>query len=262
MKFFVLIVLFLSIALANEERPKVGLILSGGGARGAAHLGVIKVLQHHNISIDAIVGTSMGSFIGGLYASGMSTEEIEQMLLTQPWRDVIAHDYNREDIPFRRKTLERDFPADVKIGVNEDNHLVFAPGLFKRQGMLELLKKHTHSVSDIKNFDALRIPFRSVASRLKDGKAVILKEGSLAESIYASLAIPGGFEPIEINNEVLVEGGVANNLPIDVMRNDMNVDYIIVVDISTPYDENASFNDYFSVTGQLVNILMQKRLEL
>ncbi len=268
MKIMLFISLFISLNLLavdekKEEfkRPTIGLVLSGGGARGAAHLGVIKAFEKHHIPIDAIVGTSMGSFIGGLYASGMSSSEIENMLISEPWKKIISQDYERKNIPFRRKTLERDFAADAKLGFNSDNEIGLAPGLFKKQGMLNFLKEETYGVQSLKSFDHLKIPFRSVASRLRDGACVSLAKGSLAEAIYASLAIPGGFEPIEINGELLVDGGVANNLPIDVMRREMNVDYIIVVDITTPYDDQAKFNDYFAVTGQLINILMRKNVE-
>ena len=245
----------------NHKRPRIGLVLSGGGARGGAHLGIIKAFERHNIPIDAIVGTSMGSFIGGLYASGMSSSEIERMLTTMDWNKVITVDYNRKEIPFRRKKLQRAFPGHAKVGINSDNGVVFGTGLFKRQTMLQFLQEKTLKVSTLDNFDQLRIPFRSVASRLKDGATVVLRDGSLAESIYASIAIPGGFDPITIDGEVLVDGGVADNLPLDVMRKEMNVDYIVVVDISTPYDENAKYDNYISVMGQLINILMRKNVE-
>ncbi len=243
------------------ERPKIGLVLSGGGARGGAHLGVIKVFEDHNIPIDAIVGTSMGSFIGGLYAAGMSSSEIERELTTMDWRKVITFDYERKEIPYRRKKLQRDFPGNAKVGINSDNEIVFGTGLFKRQNMLTYLKKKTYNVSNLKDFDELRIPFRSVASRLRDGDTVVLRDGSLAEAIYASIAIPGGFDPITINGEVLVDGGVADNLPLDVMRKEMGMDYIVVVDISTPYDKDAKFDNYIAVLGQLSNILMRKNVE-
>lgn len=252
-------------AIANQidgdKRPRIGLVLSGGGARGGAHLGIIKSFERHNIPIDAIVGTSMGSFVGGLYASGMSSREIERQLTTLDWTKVITFDYDRTQIPFRRKHLQRAFPGNAKVGVNQDNDIVFGTGLFKRQNMLKFLKEATYNVQDVRSFDYLRIPFRSVSSRLEDGGTVVLREGSLAESIYASIAIPGGFDPITINGDVLVDGGVADNLPLDVMRKEMNVDYIVVVDISTPYDEHAKFDNYISVMGQLVNILMRKNVE-
>jgi len=259
--FLLLLVVYSSSLFAEEKRPTVGLVLSGGGARGAAHLGVIKAFEKHHIPIDAIVGTSMGAFVGGLYASGVSSAEIEEMLISKPWKKIIAQDYERKNIPFRRKTLERDFAADAKLGINSKNEIALAPGLFKKQGILNFLKDETYGVRSLESFDQLKIPFRSVASRLRDGACVVLSKGSLAEALYASLAIPGGFEPIEIDGEMLVDGGVANNLPIDVMREEMKVDYIVVVDITTPYDNQAEFNDYFSVTGQLINILMRKNVE-
>jgi len=243
------------------ERPKIGLVLSGGGARGGAHLGMIQMMERHNIPIDGIVGTSMGSFIGGLYASGMSSSEIERELTTMDWTKVITFDYDRREIPFRRKVLQRDFPGKAKMGVNQHAEVVLGTGLFKRQTMLGFLKRKTYHVSNLKNFDELRIPFRSVASRLEDGHTRILRDGSLAESIYASLAIPGGFDPITINGEVLVDGGVADNLPVDVMLAEMDMDYIVVVDISTPYDEHEKFDNYLAVMGQLINILMRKNVE-
>jgi len=253
-----------SVAAKQDEiqkRPRIGLVLSGGGARGGAHLGIIKALEHHRIPIDAIVGTSMGSFVGGLYASGKSSQEIEHQLTTLDWTEVITFDYDRTQIPFRRKQLQREFPGKAQVGINRDGEIVFGTGLFKRQNMLQFLKKETFDVTKVDDFDDLRIPFRSVASRLEDGETVVLGRGSLAEAIYASLAIPGGFDPITINGEVLIDGGVADNLPLDVMREEMEVDYIIVVDISTPYDEHAKFDNYIAVMGQLVNILMRKNVE-
>ncbi len=243
------------------KRPRIGLVLSGGGARGGAHLGVIKAFERHNIPIDAIVGTSMGAFVGGLYASGMSSLEIDRLLTKVDWTKVITFDYDRTQIPFRRKQLQLAFPGNAKVGVNKENEIVFGTGLFKRQSMLKFLKEKTYNVQDVTDFDDLRIPFRAVASRLEDGQTVVLSKGSLAESIYASLAIPGGFDPIMIDGDVLVDGGVADNLPIDVMREEMDVDYIIAVDISTPYDEHARFDNYLTVMGQLVNILMRKNVD-
>ena len=243
------------------KRPRIGLVLSGGGARGGAHLGVIKAFERHQIPIDAIVGTSMGSFVGGLYAAGMSSSEIERALTTMDWTKVITFDYDRTQIPFRRKKMQRIFPGNAMVGINKDNEIVLGTGLFKRQMMLKYLKEATYHVKNIEHFDDLRIPYRAVASRLEDGATVVLRDGSLAESIYSSIAIPGGFDPITINGEVLVDGGVADNLPLDVMREEMNVDYIVVVDISTPYDEHAKFDNYLAVMGQLSNILMRKNVE-
>jgi len=244
-----------------EDRPKIGLVLSGGGARGGAHLGVIKEFERHRIPIDGIVGTSMGAFVGGLYASGMSSAEIETILTTTQWKDYIAMEYDRHEIPFRRKTLQRDFPGKIKVGVNAENDIVLVTGLFKRQSMLQFLEEKTYGVNSSHNFDKLRIPFRAVASNLENGKKVVLGSGSLAESIYASIAIPGGFNPIVINGKTLVDGGVADNLPLDVMRDEMEMDIIVVIDISTPFVEDPRFDNILSVLSQLSDILMRKNVE-
>lgn len=166
------------MASSNISHPKIGLVLSGGGARGAAHLGIMKTFEKHHIPIDAIVGTSMGAFIGGLYLSGISSLKIERILETTPWYKIIGQDYVRKDIPFRRKTLQREFASQAKIGIDKDNDLVISLGLFKRQGLLEFLKHQTSSVQSITDFDKLKIPFRAVENRLKNGKQ------SLWERVY------------------------------------------------------------------------------
>jgi NTE family protein len=259
--FRVFLVLLLALVAYADERPKIGLVLSGGGARGGAHLGVIKAFERHRIPIDAIAGTSMGAFVGGLYASGKSTAEIETLLTTTRWNEVIALDYDRREIPFRRKELQRTFPGKVKVGIDAADKIVIGTGLFKRQIMLQFLEKETYGVSDITDFDDLAIPFRAVASNLENGEAVVLRSGSLAKSIYASLAIPGGFEPITIGDKTLVDGGMADNLPLDVMRNELDVDLVIVVDISTPFPEKTKFVSYIDVMGQLSAILTRKNVE-
>jgi len=257
-----LIVLFLAaLTLEAAGRPKVGLVLSGGGARGAAHLGVLRVLERHRIPVDGIVGTSMGAFVGGLYASGMSVDAIETLLETTPWEEYISTDYNRKQIPFRRKKLQRDFPGNLKIGIDANGSLSTRSGLFKRQYMLQFLRAKTFPVSNIRDFDRLPIPFRAVATDLDNGRSVVLAEGSLAKSIYASLSIPGAFEPIVIGGRTLVDGGMSDNLPVDVMRREMKMDVIIVVDITTPFDSERDYDNFLSVIGQLTDIMSRRNVE-
>ena len=255
-----IVLIFLFTITLLEARPKIGLVLSGGGARGGAHLGVIKELEKHHIPIDYIAGTSMGSFVGGLYASGKSTQEIEQMLTTTDWLKHIRIDYPRPDIPFRRKTFEYDFPGNLGLGVDVNGNVVLPTGVFKRQPLLSKFEAETEHVFDVHNFDDFRIPFRCVGTNITNGDAVVLKEGSLARSIYASSAIPGGFQPISIDGVDLVDGGVSDNIPIDVMRN-MGADIIIAVDVSEGFAEHVDVNSYFVVMGQLVNILMRKNAD-
>ena len=256
MKYFLLIFLLLTFANA-QDRPKIALVLSGGGARGGAHVGVLKELEKNHIPIDMIIGTSMGSFVGGLYASGKTPQEIEYILTTTKWRNYIRTDYNRQDIPMRRKSLDYIYQGRLGLGINAENELVLPTGVLRRQSMLLKFEELTEDVRDITDFDKLSIPFRGVATDIKNGDAVVLASGSLAESIYASSSIPGGFQPININGLDLVDGGVSDNIPIAVAR-DMGADIIIAVDVSENFDNNLDVNSYLVVMGQLVNILMRK----
>lgn len=257
MKLFLLgVALFSSIVYA-QDRPKIALVLSGGGARGGAHVGILKELEKNRIPVDMIVGTSMGSFVGGLYASGKTPQEIEIMLTTTDWKKYIRTDYNRQDIPMRRKELDYIYQGRLGLGINADNNLVLPTGVLNRQPMLLKFYELTKNVQDISDFNNLSIPFRAIATNIKNGDSVVLKGGSLAESIYASSSIPGGFQPININGIDLVDGGVSDNFPIQVAR-DMGADIIIAVDVSEDFSQSLDVNSYFVVMGQLVNILMRK----
>ena len=256
MKFFLLFFFSLSILFA-QERPKIALVLSGGGARGGAHVGVLKVLEQNKIPIDMIVGTSMGSFMGGLYAAGESPESIEKMLITTHWKDYIKADFDRQKVPMQRKIVEYIYQGKLGFGVNAENEIVLPTGVFKREPLLLKFDELTENISDVKNFDKFCIPFRAVATDIKNGDEVVLKSGSLAEAIYASSAIPGGLQPININGKDLIDGGVSDNIPIQVAK-DMGADIIIAVDVSENFPETVDVNSYFVVMGQLVDILMRK----
>jgi len=256
LKFFLLVFLFVSILFA-QERPKIALVLSGGGARGGAHVGVLKVLEENRIPIDMIVGTSMGSFMGGLYAAGESPESIEKMLVTTHWKDYIKADFDRQKVPMQRKIVEYTYQGKLGFGVNAENEIVLPTGVFKREPLLLKFDELTENISDVKDFDKFPIPFRAVATDIKNGNEVVLKSGSLAEAIYASSAIPGGLQPININGVDLIDGGVSDNIPIQVAK-DMGADIIIAVDVSENFSKTVDVNSYFVVMGQLVDILMRK----
>ena len=243
--------------LYAQERPKIALVLSGGGARGGAHVGVLKELEKYHVPIDMIVGTSMGAFVGGLYASGKTPQEIETMLTTTDWKRYIRTDYNRQDIPMRKKDIDYTYQGRLGLGINAQNELVLPTGVLKRQPMLLKFMQLTQNVQNIHDFDHLDIPFRAVATNIRNGDAVVLKSGSLAKAIYASSSIPGGFQPITIDGVDLVDGGVSDNIPIGVAR-DMGADIIIAVDVSENFEKKLDVNSYFVVMGQLVNILMRK----
>ncbi|WP_324170611.1 patatin-like phospholipase family protein [Sulfurimonas sp.] len=259
MKILLILLLAFSFSFASK-RVKIALVLSGGGARGGAHVGVLKVLEEKKIPIDMIIGTSMGSFVGGLYASGVSADDIKEMLVTTDWKKHIRTDFDRKDTPMRVKEVEYIYQGRLGIGVNKDNKIVLPTGVLKRQPLLMKFMQETQNSQNIKDFDNLPIPFRAVATNILNGEAVVLKSGSLAKVIYASSSIPGGLQPINIDGIDWVDGGVSDNLPIQLAK-DMGADIIIAVDVSEKFEDTIDVNSYFVVLGQMVNILMRKNAD-
>ena len=240
-------------------RPRIGLALSGGGARGGAHLGVLRVLEANRIPVDYIAGTSFGAIVGGLYASGMSLDEIESVLATTDWPDMFRDSVAREDRSFRRKQDDELFLVKNKPGFS-DGRIKLPTGAIQGQKVDLLLSRLTLPVAAIDDFDRLPIPFRAVASDIVTGEAVVLGRGSLARAIRASMSIPAVFAPIEIDGRLLVDGGVADNLPIDVVR-DMGADLVIAVDIGTPLAGREQLDSALAVANQLAGFLTRRNTE-
>jgi len=241
-------------------RLKIGLVLSGGGARGAAHIGVLEVLEEMHVPIDCITGTSMGSIVGGLYASGMSTAEIKEALATIDWEDAFNDNIPREDRSFRRKRDDDLYLIKRKPGIGDDGKIKLPTGLLQGQKIDLIFKELALPVSDIRDFDELSIPFRAVATDITTGEAVVLGSGDLAKSMRASMSVPSIFAPVEIGGRLLVDGGVSNNLPVDVAR-DMGADIVIAVDISTPLKKREELTSAVSITVQLTGILTRRNTE-
>src|SRR5512139_1849284 len=238
---------------SQSARPKIGLVLAGGGAKGAAHVGVLKVLEELHIPVDYVAGTSMGSIIGGLYASGMSPQEIEQEIKNIDWADVFIDDPNREDRSFRRKQDDALYVFKAKPGFGGGK--VKLPRAYVHGQKFDLqLNRLTERVSQIKDFDQLPIPFRAVATDLETGKEVVLKSGNLARSLRASMAVPGAFDPVEIDGRLLVDGGISNNVPVSVARA-MGADIVIVSDLGSDLLTREQITSYLSVAGQMINFL-------
>jgi len=251
-----------STALAQDtasDRPRIGLALSGGGARGAAHIGVLKVLERERVPIDYIAGTSMGSIVGGMYASGLSPEEIEAQLIAVDWDDVFDDKIDRENRSFRRKSDDRLWLIDRKPGY-KDGKLKLPPGLVQGQKINNLLTALTLPVSDIDDFDDLAIPFRAVAADIRTGEKVAVDSGSLAMAIRASMSIPAAMSPVPWQDMMLVDGGIASNLPIETVR-EMGADIIIAVDISTPLNDEDVAQSILSVANQMISFLTRRNVE-
>lgn len=240
----------------TAERPKIGLVLSGGGARGFAHIGVLKVLEENNVPIDYIVGTSMGSIIGGLYAIGLTPEEIENGVESIAWNKVFSDFAYRQYKTFRRKQDDFDFFNIHRIGITSDG-LQLSPGLIEGQQIELALDRLAYPGFHINDYDKLRIPFRAIATNIENGEPFIIKSGNIARAMRASMSIPGALPPITIDNTLLVDGGIANNVPIDTAR-EMGADIVIVVDISDPLETKENIKSTVDITGQLTTIMTRR----
>src|SRR5690554_605230 len=209
--------------IVEAKHERVGLVLSGGAARGLAHIGVLKALEEQGVAIDAIAGTSMGAVVGGLYAAGYSIAELEQLATELDWQQALSDAPPREDIPFRRKQDDRDFLVRQKLSFRDDGSLGLPLGVIQGQNLALLLERLLVHASDTRDFDHLPIRFRAVATDIANDEKVVFRSGHLPQAIRASMSIPAVFAPVEIKGRLLVDGGMVDNIPMDVAR-DMGVD--------------------------------------
>jgi NTE family protein len=250
---------------AKPTRPEVGLVLSGGGARGGAHIGVLKALEELRVPVDYMAGTSIGAVIGGFYVSGMSVADLEQLVESLEWETAFLNVTPRELKSFRRKRDDDSFLVNQKPGLN-DGEFELPFGLVQGQVVDMIISRETLRASQVDNFDQLAIPFRAVAGDIVTGEAVVLSAGSLARAIRASMSIPAALSPIEIDGRLLVDGGIVLNLPVDVAR-EMGADVVIAVDISSELLARETLRSVLDITSQLTNMLtlngtLQQRAKL
>jgi len=242
------------------ERPSVALVLSGGGAKGIAHVGILRVLEEIKVPVDMIVGTSAGSAVGALYASGMSVESIEARFINLDWLSSFRDDPGRVYKPVRRKQQDWRFPVTPGIGISGEG-LQLGGGIVAGQNLGFILNELTRDAALVDDFDQLPIPFRAVATDLETGDAVVIGSGNLSEAIRASMSVPGVYAPVSRDGKLLVDGGVANNLPVSVAR-EMGADIVIAVDITDPLMDKEDLRDAFTVIGQLTTLLTRRNTEL
>ncbi|WP_277761134.1 patatin-like phospholipase family protein [Pseudomonas sp. A34-9] len=259
---FCLLLGFLPLLVHASEapRPKVGLVLSGGAARGLAHIGVLKALEEQGIKIDAIAGTSMGAVVGGLYASGYKIDELEKLALNIDWQAALSDAPPREDVPFRRKQDDRDFLVKQKLSFRDDGSLGLPLGVIQGQNLSLLLESLLAHTSDTRDFDKLPIPFRAVATDISNGEKVVFRKGHLPQVIRASMSIPAVFAPVELDGRLLVDGGMTDNIPLDVAR-EMGVDVAIVVDIGTPLRNRKQLTTVVDVLNQSITLMTRSNSE-
>jgi NTE family protein len=238
--------------------PCIGLVLGGGGARGAAHIGVIEVLEREHVPVCRIAGTSMGAIVGGMYAAGYSPGEMREIIGKLDWNDLFSDDPARVDMPMRRKQADYRYLLNFEIGW-KNGRIITPVGVVQGQKLLLLLRRLLASTWDVHDFDALPIPFRAIATDIVAGKEVVFGEGELPLAIRSSMSVPGAFAPTNVDGRLLVDGGVMNNVPIDVARS-MGATRLIVVDVGTPLATEAELSNPVALLNQMVGALTIDRV--
>jgi NTE family protein len=249
-----ILLFFVSIALqAQDSRQKIGLVLEGGGALGLAHIGVLQWLYQHHVPVDLVAGTSMGGLVGGFYATGHSPDEIQQLIQNVNWDQALSGQLPFRDLSYRRKEDAVEFPTRIEFGLR---HGVQLPAGFNAgQEVSFILDRVTLAYSEVKSFNDLPTPFACVATELNSGKQHVFHDGSLSLALRATMSLPGIFTPVRSGNNVYADGGLLNNLPVDVAK-DMGAQLTIAV-----YLQTDSFNaqqplNTFSVLGQSLSVMI------
>jgi NTE family protein len=244
-----------STAQTPRPRAKIGIALEGGGALGLAHIGVLQWFEEHHIPVDYVAGTSMGGLVGGLYATGKSPKELEEIVAQQNWDIIIGGKTPYEDLSYRRKEDSRDYPTFIQLGLKKG--LSLPAGLNAGHQISLLIDRETLPYVNLKSFDDLPIPYRCVATDLVSGKEVVFGDGSLPQAMRATMSIPGLFNPVRIDNKVLVDGGLVGNLPTDVVRK-MGAEVVIAIHLEIAPAKPDEIQSLFSVLGRSVDVIVRE----
>ena len=238
------------------NRPRVGLALGGGAARGFAHMGVLEWLEEHRIPVDAIAGTSMGGLVGGLYATGLTAAEVRTTVADADWDRLFGGEVEYALMSFRRKEDLRGYPVRHELGLRGGLRLVQSldPGHYVELLLSRLALPHTVPL----DFDDLPIPFRAVTTDLEAATVVAVGSGSLASALRATMAIPGVFQPVLRDGLLLADGGLLNNVPADVVGR-MGVDVVIAVDVNVPLQTREGMQSWVHLAGQALTLMMNER---
>lgn len=246
-------------APAPEPRPKIALVLSGGGARGLAHIGVLKVLREAGVPVDLIAATSMGAIVGGAYAAGLSPEQMESTVLESDWDTIFAGRPPRAALHWRRKVDDGRNLSNLEFGIGRDG-LSLPGGALGGHELEEMLRRLSAGVQDVNDLRRLPIPFVAMATDLETGAAVELRDAPLSQAMRASMSIPGAFAPVPHEGRLLVDGGLVANLPVQVAQR-MGADVVIAVNVGTPLAPRKALATALGVAQQMVNILTEKNVE-
>ncbi len=235
-----------------RKRLKIGVALSGGSALGLAHIGVLKWFEEHRIPIDYIAGTSMGSLVGGLYATGHESKEIEEFVSTIDWKGVLTPGVAFRQMAYRRKEDAREFPSTIEFGLK--NGLKLPTGLSAGHQVGLVISRFAAQYNELKGFDDLPTPFRCVATDLNKGQEVVFSNGPLVEAMRSSMSLPAFFAPVKKDGMLLVDGGVLNNIPVDVVRA-MGADVVIAVALEKPPEE-SKYTSMLGVAGRSISVMI------
>ena len=238
------------------QRKKVGLVLSGGGAKGMAHIGVLKIIEEVGIPVDYVVGTSMGSIIGGLYAIGYTPEQMDSMVRHQDWSFLLSDRILRKDMNMMEREADEKYVISVPFSKTAIQNVT--GGLIKGQNIANLFSELTLGYHDSINFSKLPIPYACVSENIVKGEEYVFHDGVLSTAMRASMAIPGVFTPVRLDSLVLVDGGVVNNYPVDVAKK-MGADIIIGVDVQSTLKSANELDNAGTILGQLIDLMGQDK---
>ena len=246
-------------SVAAAERPRVGLVLGGGGARGAAHIGVLEVLRENRVQIDCVAGTSMGGLVSGAFAAGLTPEEMMTAMGKANWRDMFSDSPAASDVNPRARNISRRYLPGSEVGIN-DKGANLLPGVVGGQKIKLFFNRLVHSEYGDPQIEQLNMPTTIVATDLVSGDKVALRKGSLTKAMRASMSVPGLMAPVESGGTLLVDGGLVDNVPIDEVRKSCNPDIVIAVNVGSPLLQAKQIGSLLSVAAQMVNILTEQNV--
>jgi NTE family protein len=244
-----------ALPAAEAGRPRIGLVLAGGGAKGGAHVGVLKVLEQMHVPVDCIAGTSMGALVGGGYASGIPAAELEKFVTQIDWKRVVGNQGRRALEPIEQKREGATYSNDFEFGISAEG-VTTPSGLVNTSNIEDLLRGYVANARVKTDFDELPIPFRAIATDMVSGQMFVLDQGDLATALRASMAIPGAFSPVELDGKVLSDGGLVRNIPIDVAR-DLCADVVIVVNLVEPAADPRKLRSAAQLLSRTMDVMIE-----
>lgn len=258
-RFIFFLFLFISICNHAQDRKKVALVLGGGGAKGAAEVGALKVLEEAHIPVDYIVGTSIGAIVGGLYSIGYDAYDLDSLFRGQDWLFLLSDEVNRKDKTFLSKEEKDTYVLSFPFSLKKKEPL--PTGYVVGQNIVNLFSRLTVGYHQMDSFQDLPIPFACVTVDILSGKEIVLSSGSLPMAMRASMSIPGAFVPVEWEDRLLIDGGVLNNFPVDIARK-MGADIIIGIDLSSGWKDRDKLRSIPSVLEQIINIMGREKYKV